>query len=208
MSEMEIKLAVESSFVMPPLDLEELGVADVFELEARTMRTTYYDTDDLRLARSGVTLRYRTGEPEGPRWTLKLPNSAKDVMVREEQHFDGNGRRVPSQAKDLVTAYARESRLSSAAAIKTYRHGWLLTAEKGEELAEIVDDEVSVLEGRNVVGRFRELEVESRGIGAKGLKRIARVLQNAGATIPEPIPKSVRALGARATAPPDVSTGR
>jgi inorganic triphosphatase YgiF len=33
----------------------------------------HYDTADLRMARHGVTLRYRTGEAETPRWTLKLP---------------------------------------------------------------------------------------------------------------------------------------
>ena len=204
MREVELKLAVEGSFVMPPLFHDGLGVAEVEELPTLDMRSTYYDTSDLRLARSGVTLRHRTGESGGPRWTLKLPVAGEGATVRDEQHFEAPAGRVPRAAKDLATAYVRSATLAPVASMRTRRHRWALKDMGGEELAEVVDDEVSVYEGRRAVGRFRELEVEGRSLGLEELSGIADLLREAGATPSEPIPKAVRALGARATGQPDV----
>jgi CHAD domain-containing protein len=203
MRELELKLAVHGSFVMPPLYVDGL-VTEVEELPTLDMRTTYYDTPSLQLARWGITLRHRTGEEGGARWTLKLPVPSEGPGAHEERHFSGASNRVPDDAKDLVTAFVRHSSLSSVAAIRTRRHRWMLIDDAGEDLAEVVDDEVSVLQSRRVVGRFRELEIEDRRLGRGGLEEIAAVLKSAGAMAAEPIPKFVRALGARATADPDV----
>jgi CHAD domain-containing protein len=204
MRELEVKLAAPSSFVMPPLFNDRVGVAHVDELPRLETTTTYFDTADLRLARSGVTLRYRVGEAEGPRWTLKLPVRGEDMTVRDEQHFAGSPDSIPDEARDLVTAYARSGALESVSSIVTRRYRWLLRSTEGLDLAEVVDDEVSVVDDGRIVGRFRELEVEDRRMGRSGLEHIATVLKDAGATASEPIPKSVRALGVRATGPSDV----
>ncbi|HEY6708812.1 MAG TPA: CHAD domain containing protein, partial [Actinomycetota bacterium] len=61
MKEREAKLEALPGFVLPELG----GPADGFSaqpLAARRLRTTYYDTSDLRLARWGASLRYRPGE--------------------------------------------------------------------------------------------------------------------------------------------------
>ncbi len=71
-------------------------------------------------------------------------------------------------------------------------------------LADLIQDDVSVLDGERVIGRFRELELESRGAALSQLQPIVLALQRAGATHSEPVPKSVRALGPRAAAAPDV----
>jgi CHAD domain-containing protein len=204
MREVELKLAVPGSFVMPPLFNDRLGITEVDELPELDMRTTYYDTADLRLARSGVTLRYRTGEEGGARWTLKLPVLGEGMTIRDEQHFSGAPHRVPADAQDLVTAYVRAAPLASVASIRTRRHRWLLKTADAAELAEVVDDEVSVVDDGQVVGRFRELEVEARLLDKKGIERVAALLTEAGAMASEPIPKFVRALGSKATAPADV----
>jgi CHAD domain-containing protein len=72
-------------------------------------------------------------------------------------------------------------------------------------LAEVVDDEVSVLDGRRVVGRFRELEVE---LAPESDDRILRAalsrLRKEGAEPSVALPKHVRALQPRSTRPPDV----
>ncbi len=75
----------------------------------------------------------------------------------------------------------------------------------GKPQAEIVDDEVSVLDGRRVAARFRELEVEIIESAPTSLAAdvVAR-LRGAGAGDPDPTPKIVRALGPRALAPPEI----
>ncbi len=71
--EREVKLAVARAFRLPPLDTLVEG-ATALARPRRELEATYYDTADLSLIRSGVTLRHRTGEP-GPSWTVKLPGT-------------------------------------------------------------------------------------------------------------------------------------
>lgn len=203
MLEMELKFAVHGSFAVPTFDQDDSGVATVEKLPPQELRATYYDTQDLRLARNGITLRFRTGEEQDSGWHLKLPVVGSKGPIRDELHLKGAQRRVPDEAIDLVTAFVRRERLGPVASLKTRRRRWRLRDDAGEALAEIMDDEVSVLEGRRVVARFRELELESRTVELDGLDRIAVALRNAGAVDSEPIPKAVRALGPPATAPPD-----
>jgi CHAD domain-containing protein len=202
--EIELKLAVHGSFVMPALADEDLGVATMEQLPDLDMKTTYYDGPDLRLARYGITLRNRSGEPGGPRWTLKLPVPGEDATAHEEHHFSGASTKVPGPARDLVTAYLRSASLAAAASVRTRRHRWALRDSDGSDLCEVVDDEVSVVEGSKIVSRFRELEVEASAFDRSQLESVAEALRQAGAMAAEPIPKAVRAMGARATAPPDV----
>jgi inorganic triphosphatase YgiF len=72
--ELEAKLEGPEDFELP--DLSDLGPAgtEVTALPPRELDATYYDTTVLRLARSGITLRYRQGEA-GPPWTVKLPQT-------------------------------------------------------------------------------------------------------------------------------------
>jgi inorganic triphosphatase YgiF len=81
----------------------------------------------------------------------------------------------------------------------------MLCGSADEALAELADDQVSVLDGERVVARFRELELESRGPDLSALRPIANRLRRAGAVLAEPVPKAIRALGPRASAEPDVS---
>ena len=204
MREVELKLAVHGSFVMPDLASDNLGIAAAEDLPRLETRTTYYDTDDLRLARHGITLRHRTGEEGGPRWTLKLPVPGEDLTAHDEVSFHAPASRVPDEARNLVTAFVRAAPLGAVASIRTRRDRWMLLGVDGEELAEVVDDVVSVYEGRRVLGRFRELEIEGRTLDRTGLEGVSALLQEAGATAAEPIPKVVRALGSRATGEADV----
>lgn len=205
MTERELKLALPGRFTIPPLSLggEALRVEHLADL---SLRATYYDTTDLRLARSGVTLRYRTGDVGGATWTLKLPHAGNGKMMeRDEIHLAGPGREPPLTARSLVTAYARGAQLVAVATLRTRRRRMRLLALEGDDepVAELAIDEVSVVEGRRVVSRFRELEVEDLR-GDVELTSLADQLREAGAIGSEPIPKVVRALGSRATAPPDV----
>ena len=205
MGEVDLKLAIGDTFVIPPLsEGGDTAVASIEDLPELELGSVYHDTVDLRLARSGVTLRYRIGDPGGPCWSLKLPVPNGDRGEQDELSFTGGPADIPAAARDLVSAWARRGHLAPAAALSTRRRRWLLAAADGSDLAELVQDDVSVLDGDRVVGRFRELELEPRGAGLDELRPIVVALQRAGATYSEPVPKEVRALGPRAAAAPDV----
>lgn len=204
MRERELKLAVGDTFVVPDLVSDQTGVAAATELAELELGSVYHDTADLRLARHGVTLRYRVGDPSGPTWTLKLPVAGRDASERDEIDFEGGPATVPQAARNLVAALVRHAVLAPAAALSTRRRRWLLSRVDGRPIAELCQDDVSVLDGDREVARFRELELESRGPDLSGLLPIARELQRAGAVPAPPVSKAVRALGARATAAPDV----
>jgi hypothetical protein len=72
-------------------------------------------------------------------------------------------------------------------------------------VADVVDDAVCVLDGRRVVHRFRELEIETTDATPPGLLRavIAR-LRDAGAGAPELTPTYLRALGGPEAAPMEI----
>ena len=204
MTEREIKLSLPGRFTIPPLVMDGAPLTQE-ALPELDLRATYFDTSDLRLARHGVTMRHRTGEAGGPTWTLKLPvaSTGPAILARDELHFDAPRSELPAEARALVTAYARGEPLVAVATLRTKRRRWRFLA--GEtEMIELANDEVSVVEGRRIVSRFRELEVEALDDDAP-LESLADQLRHAGATDAEPIPKVVRALGSRATATPDIS---
>ena len=156
--EREVKLAASAAFSMPPL--EGLG-EDVLTIphDAERLQTVYFDTPDFRLARWGVSLRHR----EGQGWTTKLPpeKDGGDLLVRGEFTFPGEDATTPpDEAIDLIRAYVRTATLRPVVRLRTIRRLIQLLDLEDRLLAEVVDDEVSVLSGRRIAARFRELEVE------------------------------------------------
>jgi CHAD domain-containing protein len=206
--EREVKLGAGPAFHLPDLSGVVDGVA-VTPPEAVRMETVYYDTPDLRLARWGVSLRYRAGEG----WTLKLPPAASrdtpgQLLERDELTFQGGSKRPPEAAVDIVRAYVRKAELVPVARLSTIRRRVRLVDATGTRVAEVVDDEVSVRDGRRVAARFREIEVEvsSAQNGANGIvDPLVTRLRGAGAGAPDPTPKHVRALGPRAMEAPEVA---
>jgi CHAD domain-containing protein len=198
-----VKLGAGPAFHLPDLT----GVVDAVTVtppEAVRLETVYYDTPDLRLARWGVSLRYRAGEG----WTLKLsPSTEKGMLERDEITFQGGAKRPPAAAVGLVRAYVRKSELVPVARLSTMRRRVRLLGADGDRVAEVVDDEVSVRDGRRVAARFREIEIEVAG--DEGNEAIAAPLverlRGAGAGAPDPTPKHIRALGPRAMEPPEVA---
>ena len=203
--EREVKLSAWAGFTVPSLE----GMADgvtVDPLPLRTLDAVYYDTADLRLARWGVSLRHRTGDGTG--WTVKLPDGDGDdgpALVRREVPFAGRDGRPPEAAVDLVRAYVRTAELVPVAHLQTRRQGVELRDGEGQRLLEVVDDEVTVLDGERVAARFREVEVEAGDRApADLLDQVVARLREAGAGAPDATPKIVRALGSRAVAGPEV----
>jgi len=203
-TEREVKLGAGAEFRLPDLDGVFEGVTSV-PIAERDLMAVYYDTDDLRLARWGVTVRHRTGE--GTAWTVKLPEGEEGpALVRREVSFDGPPDTVPDEALGLVRAYLRREKLATVAHIRTLRSGVVLSDVEGLHVAEVVDDEVSVLHDGQVVARFREVEVEVADRAAPGLlDAVVARLRQAGAGKPDATPKLVRALGKRALQPAELS---
>ena len=202
--EREVKLSAWPGFELP--DLADIGEGLTCEpLDPRDLDAVYYDTPDLRLARWGVTLRCRSGDGVG--WTVKLPEGEDGpALVRREMPFPVPPGAPPEPACDLLRAYVRSARLVPVAHLRTRRQGVVLRDGEAHRLAEVVDDEVTVLDGRRVAARFREVEVEVDGRAPERLlDNVLGRLHEAGAGEPDPTPKVFRALGARATAPPEVT---
>jgi CHAD domain-containing protein len=203
--EREAKLGAWPGFAMPDLT----GVAPGVTVEARPtleLDAVYVDTPDLALVRSGGSLRRRTGEG-APRWTLKLPVGSSDVVLsRRELDVEDSADQVPERLARLVTGWVRRSALAPVAVIRSHRERLVLLGADGAQLAEIDDDEVSVIDDGHVAARFREVEVELASGGSDELLRaVTDALVGAGAGAPDPTSKVARALGPRALLPPDLA---
>jgi CHAD domain-containing protein len=201
--EREVKLAVWPGFVLPPLDDVAEGVLAVPVGEKR-QEAVYFDAPDVRLARSGITLRHRSDDG----WTLKVPDDAPVLeggLSRSELTIAGELKGVPAELRAKVASRLRTAQLGPVARLQTLRRRTDLVDAEGAVLAEVVDDEVSVLDGRRVALRFREVEVELRdGASPAMLAEVVDRLRAAGAGAPDPTPKVMRALGPRAQAAPDL----
>jgi CHAD domain-containing protein len=197
--EEERKYEVTAAFVLPDLsgcvpDGGRLIVRPPMKLKA-----TYYDTSDLRLARSGSSLRFRKGDDEP--WTVKLPTDTPGV--RNEISMPGSASTPPGRLLELVTGYTRGASVAPVAVLHTVREAYQLCDRDDRVAVEVVDDTVTVHEGRRVALKFREIEVERKAGRVKLLDKVEVCLRDAGAASGEFTPKHVRALGLMALPAPD-----
>ncbi|MDG4767263.1 CYTH and CHAD domain-containing protein [Solwaraspora sp. WMMD406] len=201
MVEEERKYEVDPGFAVPDLSGCLPDGGRLMELPAVKLTATYYDTPDLRLARAGVSLRYRVGDAQP--WTVKLPADAPGV--RHEISRSGKRGKPPEDLVWLVTAYSRGVPLTPAATVRTVRQVLEVRDADDALLVELADDAVSVLDGKKVRSTFREVEVEFKTGDRDLLDRVEAELVAAGATAGGFTPKHVRALGAAAAGPPELA---
>ena len=144
-----------------------VGVEALVGPEEQALEAVYFDTEDLRLARAGVTLRRRRGGHDAG-WHLKLPvagDSRDEVRVSDARAV--RRRTPPAELVGLVRALTRGARLAPVAELATARRRWRLTDDDGQVLVEVVDDHVSAHTlGSSTSGMsWREVEVELGGHG-------------------------------------------
>ncbi|HZD37640.1 MAG TPA: CYTH and CHAD domain-containing protein [Actinomycetes bacterium] len=201
MQEREAKLSVSPDLKLPDLSDPADGVV-AGPRGSRQLWTTYYDTPDLRLARWGLSLRYRSSAG----WTVKLAGEGRGPMlVWEERVFQAPANRPPSEALDLLRAFVRDSSLGPVARLRTTRQTIELLDRDGARLGEVTDDRVAVLDGRRVSRRFRELETELAADAPDGaLDGVIERLRAAGAEPVQVVSKYLQALGDPDPGPPEV----
>jgi CHAD domain-containing protein len=178
--ERELKLDADPGFVLPDLDGEPLA--------PRVFTSTYYDTADRRLLRSGVTLRRRVENRAGL-WQLKLPSAEG----RYELEAPGGPSRPPDAFLRLLPALLRRgATLEQAARLRTRRSG--VAVADGDERIEVTLDTVAVLDGRRVASSFVEVEAEAVAGNGTGLGALGKALRKAGARRGGGLPKVRRVL--------------
>src|SRR5918992_5357097 len=180
--EIERKYDADHDFVIP--DLSGLpGCSGVSASETHLLVANYFDTEDLRLASRGITLRRRRGGDDAG-WHLKIP--AGPDAKHELRAPLGKAQTVPTRLAALVTAHTRGARLRPVARLETRRQVVRLLGDDGAVLAEVADDSVSgqlldqVVDDSTVTA-WREIEVELVDGTPELLRAAGKRLRKAGA---------------------------
>ncbi|WP_091378045.1 CYTH and CHAD domain-containing protein [Geodermatophilus sp. DSM 45219] len=202
--EVERKFEADESLALP--DLTGTGaVAAVDGPEEQALEATYYDTPDLRLLRSRVTLRRRTGGADAG-WHVKLPGA--NGSRRELHQPPGRAARTaPRSVTGPVLGLLGTAAAEPVATIATRRVVHRLLDEQGRVLAELADDSVvgtalATDPGEPAtVTSWRELEVELVDGDEALLEAVAERLVAAGAR-PSALPSKLgRVLDGRLPVP-------
>ncbi|HVW43687.1 MAG TPA: CYTH and CHAD domain-containing protein [Amycolatopsis sp.] len=149
---------------------------------------TYFDTEDHRLLRAGVTLRKRTGGVDAG-WDLEVPDG-DEVHLPLEAGETG----IPAELADRLKVDA--AGLIEVAHIRTERHRYDLADHANQRLATVTDDHVTAELAGSVahLDGWREAEI-GLGLGAEPglLDALADALTGAGAR-PAHWPSKLRRL--------------
>jgi CHAD domain-containing protein len=158
-TEREVKFGADLAFEMP--DLRQI-VGSTKRLPQQSLRTSYFDSADLRLWERGITLRHRAGEEEqSGKWTLKLPEEAEGTAVeRTELTWKGPSDVPPAEAQTVLAGVLRRATLQRIVVLDSTRNRLVLRSDQGVDLGEIDDDVVTVAKGSHKGLTFRQIELE------------------------------------------------
>ncbi|MFE6648455.1 CHAD domain-containing protein [Nocardioides sp. NPDC057772] len=203
--EIERKYDVDEHVPFPDL----VGLPDAARVDPRApfmLSATYYDTEDLDLIRSGITLRRRTGG-EDAGWHLELPVNGER---HELQVLLGDvSEEPPPELTAILRGVVRDRPLVGVGAVDTRRTSTLLRAADGRLLAEVSDDRVTgrrLGADRREPEGWREWEVEF-DVDRDGLAdELERRLLAAGARPSARRAKLARILAATSPPAPGVAT--
>jgi CHAD domain-containing protein len=188
-TETERKYDVPEGFALPALP--GAGDAETHELDA-----TYYDSEDLRLARNRRTLRRRTGGSDAG-WHLKTPGVGSS---RTEHRLPVEGDDVPEELRDEIRSIVRDRPLQPVARLRTRRVETPVRDADGRTLALIAEDRVvAETDGREQT--WQEIEAELVDGGPELLADLEQRLLAAGARPASGPSKLARALGDRLPPP-------
>ena len=154
---------------LPPWpQLDDAGV----RVEDQVLVAAYYDTADLRLLTTKITMRHRSGDDEAG-WHLKLPagGDARDEIQVTAPITDG----PPAEFLALTRAARRGQDLVEVATLTTKRrlHRWY--DEQGCNLLAVTDDRVTAEVPGEPDKEWREIEVE---LGDAGSPQLLDLIQD------------------------------
>ncbi len=166
-NEKDITFQILSRFQIP----ENIGVL----ISPRVFTSTYYDSEQHRLGRLGLTLRKRVECGHGV-WQLTIPSGEHRI----ELEMPSGSRRIPHQFLDLLLAFFRNQYPIQLGKLRTWRTGRLLQ-EDGKFVAEITLDSVAFLRENKIASRFQEMKLELKEGKGGQLVAIQKTLKKAGA---------------------------
>lgn len=190
--ETERTFELPEGVALPDLDLD--GTVQRSRPRTISLHATYYDTPDLALARAHVTLRRREGGDDDG-WHLKLPAGGDR---RRELHRPLGRTAVPTPLRRALTPLTSGAPLRPVVEVRTRRTVHLLRDPKRIPLAEVAEDEVSVLRSDDSghPSGWREVEVELLAGDDALLDHLGSRLTAAGGWLSDHPSKLRRALGA------------
>ncbi|AGF72989.1 CYTH and CHAD domain-containing protein [Corynebacterium halotolerans] len=207
--EIEAKFAVAEQATVPDLT-HVTGVSAIAVTRTHHLSAIYYDTEDLRLTRSRITLRRRSGGKDDG-WHLKLPGTSARLEVQAPLGEPVDGQfQVPEDLQEQVRSLVRTAPLVPIAQVDNERSESVLAAEDGSPVAEFCDDHVtawSLLPGGDQTS-WREWEIELAGelpgteAGGALMQSATPLLIGAGARVSSSPSKLVAALGESLAAAP------
>lgn len=168
--------------------------------ETHHLDATYYDTEQMRLASAGVSLRRRTGGDDAG-WHLKLP---REGDARDEVHRPlGRSTRPPVSLTRILTGVTGGAPLAPVAVIRTTRTSWPLLDRDGTVLAIVSEDDVTghPTDTPEQSVHWAEIEVELVEGGDGLLDHVEGVLTASGIKRSSSTSKIGRVLGARPRGP-------
>lgn len=178
--EVDTTYDVEDATSLP--DLTDLpDVARVEGPATHRLEATYFDTADLALARSGITLRLQTGAGDVG-WHLELPVEGARQDIRAAS---GRSTRTPPIAlRRIIRGVVRDGPLDAVATLATDRSVVSLFGADEALLALVYDDRVLVTRPGTAAGEehtWRAWEVEHHAARRKLVKATDRLLRATGA---------------------------
>jgi CHAD domain-containing protein len=198
--EREMKFRVPRDF--DPSGLSgPLGNLVISESNTETLEAVYYDSEDLRLLASGMSLRYRNG------WMVKLPQppDRRDLIQRLEVSIDGEEGEIPTQAYDLIRPALRRANPGPVARLSTDRSVFEVRGAENAVQAEILIDRVVATRTDGRTSTFQEIEVELAGSAPDSLLQpLLDRLDGLGVGEIVTVPKLARALGLHSVPDPPV----
>ncbi len=166
----------------------------------QTLESFCHDTEDLRLARAGVSVQR---ELDHPGWHWMLRREGEPPL---EVPADDGSDAVPAAVLELVTTHTRGRELVAVAHTQRTRSVWQLLDWEGGHLGEITGDAVSAqtLGATTTVDSWYEVRIDIAGPNATGrlLPALEERLVDIGATPATPAPVIARLLPVAPTRSP------
>jgi CHAD domain-containing protein len=171
-SEKRRTLAVDEGFELPKLPGDPLP--------GRSFTSFHHDTPDRSLEVAGLSLT-RLMENGRSLWQLEFPRGKGRARVAAA----GGPAAPPERIRKLLVGVVRGNDLVLTETIRTRRAG-IRVREDEQDIANVLLDQVSVLDGHKVSSSTTQLEVHPLEGGKRAVERIEKKLGKAGASAARP----------------------